>query len=468
MESHRESVLSNRHVSNLIINAVDTGGVAKFGWKAAVDGHSVHPSNPVTFEVDTKGQMPPAGKLADWVGLQQVSNLERAIDSADRPMQLRLVRVRPADQTNQHNRGQRTEAAELNAEAPWKSFAATALSTVSQFSDTQWDETDSHGGPQDAETRELYAMLGEMQLRLAQDHRVPELLADTESKLAPTPASQSHSKYAHITGNVGPPREYDLVEVKADIKRLVQRGAAFRRCGMQQEQTKLLTQLSAHRDLLLNLWAFVDNGGHREPATASQEPKRWYVGSGPRKQRPVTGITERLGTKRLTAKSFSALIPPAQDMVLTPDGPAVLGMSNSYGHSMSTAQQSGQGARARAKPVLVDSSRSRSRLEGRLPDISQGSMVGAAAATGGAFYFERAASIGPEESSRLSVSYVPGSSSRRPMQLERNEFLPPLEARDRSLARSRKSPYRMRPKRGITSIGMSPATSKKYAVGPLR
>lgn len=442
--------------------------MAKFDWKAPVDGHSVYPSNPANFEVTTKGQMPPPGKLADWVGLQQVSDPEKASDPPGRSMQLRLVRVRPDDQTKPNNRGQRAEAPELNTEEPWKDFAATAMSTVSQFSDTQWDETESHGGPQDAETRDLYALLGEMQLRLAQDHRVPELLADSESMLAPTPASQSHSKYAHITGNVGPPREYNLVEVKADIKRLVQRGAAFRRCGMQKEQTKLLAQLSAHRDLLLNLWVFVDNGGHRHSATASQEPKRWYVGSGPRKQRPVTGITERLGTKRLTAKSFSALIPTAQDMVLTPDGPSVVGTPNSYGYSMSTVQRSGREARARARPILTPaSSRSGSRLAGRLPDISQGSIGGAEAATGGAFHFEREATMG-QEGSRLSVSYVPGSSSRRPMQLERNEFLPPLDARDRSLARSRKSPYRMRPKRGIASIGTSSAASQKYAVGPLR
>jgi hypothetical protein len=439
-------LLSNRDVSNLIIGAVDTGGVATFAWEGPVDSHSLEPSKLVLdYEVNTQGQIPRAGKLADWVGVQEASNVRNTNAPAGRPMKLRLVRL-SAD-------NQQIETAGLNVEEPWKDFAPTATATlraVSELSDIQRDH-DSQGGPQDAETRELYALLGEIQLRLAQDHRVPELIADTESKLTPT--RQSH---AHTTGSTGPPREYTLVEVKSDIKRLVQRAAAFRRCGMLKEKNVLLTQLSAHRDLLQNLWTFVDNGGIKGSATASQEPKRWYAGSGPRKQRPVTGITERLGKQRLTAKSFSALIPATRGMVLTPDDPSAVGMTDSYGYSMSTAR----GARASARSMLLaDSSQSGPRQKRSLPGVSQEAAKTAAVSPGTGT--GTGAGFGASRSS-LSFSNVPDASSRRPMQLEQHEYLPPLQAHDRSLARSRKSPYRMRSK-----LAASLAPSKKYSVGRL-
>lgn len=422
--------------------------MAKFAWGGAEDtsSHSVKPSkSALDYEVNTRGQIPRAGKLADWVGVQEASDVRNTNTSPGRPMKLRLVRLSADNQ-------QKGITSELNAKEPWKDFApnaTSALSTVSELSNIQRDH-DSQGGPQDAETRELYALLGEIQLRLAQDHRVPELIADTESKLTPTPASQSHGKYAHIAGRVSSPREYTLVEVKADIKRLVQRSAAFHRCGMLKEKTVLLTQLNAHRDLLHNLWAFVDNGGAKGSATTGQEPKRWYAGSGSRKQRPVTGITERLGRRQMTAKSFSALIPTTTHMVLTPDDPSVVGMINSSSYSMSTAQ----GARASARSmVLANSTQNEPRDVRRLSGVSQKSPASTAALRPG---------IGAG-GSMLSFSTVQDTGSRRPMQLERHEYLPPLQAHDRSLARSRKSPYRMRPK-----LGGSSKVSSKYSVGRLR
>eukprot|EP01043_Picozoa_sp_COSAG02_P032362 COSAG02_NODE_2158_length_9635_cov_32.352139_8_plen_446_part_00 len=442
----------NRDVSNLIISAVDTGGVAKFAWEAPEDtsSHSVKPSkSALDCEVNTRGHMPRAGKLADWVGVQEASDVRSTDTPAGRPMKLRLVRLSADNQ-------QKGITAELNAEEPWKDFvpnATSALSTVSELSNVQRDH-DSQGGPQDADTRELYALLGEIQLRLAQDHRVPELIADTESKLTPTPASQSHSKYAHITGRMSSPREYTLVEVKADIKRLVQRSAAFHRCGMLKDKTVLLTQLNAHRDLLQNLWAFVDNGGAKGSTIAAQEPKRWYAGSASRKQRPVTGITERLGKQRKAAKSFTALIPTTTHMVLTPDDPSVVGTANSYSYSMSTAQ----GARASARSmVLANSTQNESRDARRLSGDSQKSPASTAALRS---RLGAGAGVG---GSMLSFSTVQDTGSRKPMQLERHEYLPPLQVHDRSLARSRKSPYRMRPK-----LGGSSEASSKYVVGRLR
>ena len=52
---------------------------------------------------------------------------------------------------------------------------------------------------------------------------------------------------------------------------------------------------------------------------------------------------------------------------------------------------------------------------------------------------------------------------RRPMQLEKQEFLPPLRPSfDRSLARSRRSPYRMRKKGAHKQMS---EVSSKYSVG---
>ena len=456
-------------ISNLIVGAVDTEGVAKFEWQPqAVVGES--PPKTLAYEVNAQVGSTEGSKLADWVGLQRVAGPTKSLaeDSdeaaAAAPAKLRLVRLSADDQPPEAKPRSKPGQAALRAEiAPWIAFVnkdvvkpKSRVANHSAMMGTR--EANDAMGAHLAEARDLHGILGEMERRLAQDHRVPELIADSDSKLTRTPASRStQSKYTHITGDVGPPREYTLQEVKADIKRLQQRGAAWSRCDMLEEKELLLSQLKAHRNLLQSLWSYVDTAGGRKGSEA-QEPKRWYAGAkGQRQQRPVTGITEQLlGKRRRTAKSFTALIPKSQEGLTMGFTPEDTGLKSKSG----LRHQRRSSSRTQKLPELSHGGGSSIEHGDRRATADSGNSSGGWTAT--------LAAMGASFSDSAGVQDY---STRRPMQLERQEFLPPLQSSDRSLAKSRRSPYRMRQKAAhaaaaaavSTATGM-PSTSKKYAV----
>ena len=310
-----------------------------------------------------------------------------------------------------------------HADAPWRAFKEDPGKRAASVESARRSSS-GPGSPKMLahmrQVRELHGTLGEIERRLAQDHRVPELIADAESKLQRTPASKTDGRYgAHITGEVGPPQEYTLAEVKADIKRLQQSRRQFKKCDMIGEKDALLSQLKAHRDLLQNLWAYVDTNGKKpRPQGVQVEARRWYAGAeGERQRRPVTGMQSALGRRQSTSKSFSTLIPKEQPGSMTPDDPHVIGVTNVN---------------------------SRTRM---LPDLSS---------SGG--------SLGELAMATLrSDATQDYGGVRRPMQLEKQEFLPPLRPSfDRSLARSRRSPYRMRKKGAHKQMS---EVSSKHSVG---
>ena len=352
---------------------------------------------------------------------------EPAGEAASVPaVKLRLVRLNADDQPPEAK--PKTKGVEkpvdAHVDAPWRAFKEEpGQRATSVASTSSWRSNSPQMLAHMQQVRGLHGILGEIERRLAQDHRVPELIADAESKLTRTPASKTDGRHgAHITGEVGPAKEYVLAEVKADIKRLQQKRRQFVQCDMVAEKDTLLSQLKAHRDLLQNLWAYVDTGGKKlTPQGEQVEARRWYAGvEGERQRRPVTGMQSALGKRKSTSKSFSTLVPKEQPGVMTPDDPHVTGIVN--------------------PGAMGSTQKSRTRM---LPDLSSGSLGDLAMAT-------------------LTQTQDYGG-MRRPMQLEKQEFLPPLQPSfDRSLARSRRSPYRMRKKGAHKQMS---EVSSKYSVG---